>query len=63
MLEVFIKPNSIELKQLKFEIPAVQLIQLNRNDYFLSQAETKDKPKKNTQTIEIPEGYILSPKD
>jgi hypothetical protein len=39
----------------------VSEIQINRNEYFLAQATNKDKPNKRTQTIEIPDGYILCP--
>jgi hypothetical protein len=63
MLELLVTPNTIELKQPRVEIPTVHQIQSNRNEYFLAQAGSKDKPNKRTQTIEIPEGYILCPKD
>jgi hypothetical protein len=57
MLELLVTPNTIELKQPKVEIPIVHKIQTNRNEYFLTQVTSKDKPNKKTQTIEIPAGY------
>jgi hypothetical protein len=38
-------------------------LRTNRNEFWIAQANIKATPKKKTQTIEIPEGYILCPKD
>lgn len=38
-------------------------LRTNRNEFWIAQANRKVTPKKNTQTIEIPEGYILCPID
>lgn len=38
-------------------------LQFNRNEYRLAQGVKEVTPKQKTQTIEIPDGYILCPKD
>jgi hypothetical protein len=54
-------PEFIERKKNSTEIVAE--LQTNRNEYRLAQAIKESTSNKRTQTIEIPDGYILCPKD
>jgi hypothetical protein len=66
LLETFVaiaQPTS-EFKEPKTNPTEIVLeLQTNRSKFFLAQIIKSETPKQKTQTIEIPEGYILCPKD